>query len=138
MKDLIVVAYDNPGSAQATLDGLRALNDDWVVEINDAVAVIRDYDGNLNVQDSYQITSGEGAGLGVILGGLLGGLVLAPFTGGLSAAAAAGAVAAGAVGGATLGGITGATGAELNKEDLGLPEDFVDDVSAALKPGDSA
>jgi uncharacterized membrane protein len=138
MKDLIVVAYDNPSSARATLDGLRSLNEDWLIEINDAVAVYRDYEGQLNIQDSYQMTPGEGASWGVLLGGLLGGLLAAPFTGGLSAAAATGAVAAGAVGGASVGALTGAVGADLTKEDLGLPQDFVDQVGAALKPGDSA
>ena len=138
MKDLIVVAYGNSFSAQATLDGLRSLENDWLVEINDAVAVTRGYDGKLTVQDSYQMTSKQGAGWGVLLGTLLGGLIAAPFTAGASAAVAAGAVAAGVVGGATLGGVVGAADAETTKEDLGLPEDFVDEVSAALTPGDSA
>ena len=69
---------------------------------------------------------------------MVGSLLLVPFTGGLSAAAAASAVAAGAVGGATMGGVTGAIGAEATKEDLGLPEDFVNTMSASLKPNGSA
>jgi uncharacterized membrane protein len=73
----------------------------------------------------------------VLLGTILGGLVLAPFTGGLSTAAA-GTVAAGAVGGAALGGIAGAQAASKQKHDFGLPEEFVLEVSETVKPGKSA
>ena len=138
MKDLMVVVYDNPDSALDALDKLRGLNSAWLVGIYDAVAVVRGYDGQLHMQDSYQMTPEEGAGWGVFWGGLLGGLALAPFTGGLSAAVGVATVAAGAVGGATLGGATGAMGAGVHKEDTGLPPYFVDDVSLALKPGASA
>jgi len=138
MDDLIVVAYKNEYSAQETLNGLRDLNGDWLVDIQDAVAVVRDEDGKLNVQDSYQMTSKEGAGWGVVFGTILGGLVLAPFTGGMSAAVAAGTVAAGAVGGAALGGVTGAAMASDDKDNFGLSEDFVSEVSDTIKPGHSA
>jgi len=120
MDDLIVVAYKNEYSAQETLNGLRDLNGDWLVDIQDAVAVVKDEDCKLNVQDSYQMTSKEGAGWGVVFGTILGGLVLAPFTGGMSAAVAAGTVAAGAVGGAALGGVTGAAMASDDKDNFGL------------------
>jgi uncharacterized membrane protein len=64
--------------------------------------------------------------------------VLAPFTGGLSTAAIAGAIGAGAIGGATLGGLAGAALAHKYKEDFGLPEDFVSEVSTQIRPGGSA
>src|SRR5437763_514088 len=103
MEDLIVVAYENEYGAQENMNRLRDLNDDWVVDIQDAVAVARDADGKLHIQDSYKTTTQAGAGWGVLLGTILGGLALAPFTGGLSTAAAASTVAASAVGGAALG-----------------------------------
>ena len=99
-----------------------------MVDIHDAVAVARDADGKLHIQDSYKPTTGEGAGWGVLLGTILGGLALAPFTAGLSAGVAAGAVAVGAASGAALGGLTGAAVADADKE-VGLSEDFVDEVS---------
>jgi len=117
---------------------LRTLDYDWVVEIHDAVAVARDADGKLQIQDSYKPTAGEGAGWGVLLGTILGGLALAPFTGGLSAAAAAGAVGAGAVGGATLGGLTGAVIAADDKDTSGVSEEFVAQVTDTIKRGQSA
>ena len=138
MEDLIVVTYDNEYKAQDTINTLRSLNDNWIVDLHDAVAVTRDVNGKLNVQDSYQMTSKEGAGWGILWGTLIGGLVFAPFTGGLSAAVAAGTVAAGAVSGAALGGLTGAATASLDKDDFGLSEDFIYQVSQSIKPGNSA
>ena len=91
MEDLIVVTYRNQYSAVDNIRTLRKLDDDWVVDIHDAVAVARDSYGKLYIQDSYKATSQSGARWGVLLGMLLGGLALAPFTGGLSTTAAAGA-----------------------------------------------
>src|SRR5688500_13391471 len=102
MEDLIVVTYRNQYSAVDNIRTLRKLDDDWVVDIHDAVAVARDSYGKLYIQDSYKATSQSGARWGVLLGMLLGGLALAPFTGGLSTTAAAGAIGAGAVGGAAV------------------------------------
>jgi len=138
MEDLIVVTYKNEYAAQENMQKLRNLDEDWVVDIHDAVAVARDADGKLHIQDSYKPTTGEGAGWGVLLGTVLGGLALAPFTGGLSTAAAAGAVAAGAAGGATLGGLTGGAVADTDKADYGLSDDFVSEVSDTIKRGQSA
>jgi uncharacterized membrane protein len=138
VEDLIVVVYDNENSAQDTINTLRSLNDNWIVDLHDAVAVSRGVNGKLNVQDSYQMTSKEGAGWGILWGTIIGGLVFAPFTGGLSAATAAGVVAAGAVSGAVLGGATGAATASLDKDDFGLSEDFVNQVSESIQPGNSA
>jgi uncharacterized membrane protein len=138
MEGLLVVAYDNEYSAVENMGTLRRLDYDWVVDIHDAVAVTRDADGKLHIQDSYKPTAGEGAGWGVLLGSVLGGLALAPFTGGLSAAAAAGAVGAGAVSGATIGGLTGAAVAADDKDIDGVSEVFVDQVTDTIKRGQSA
>src|SRR5437879_11952459 len=81
LEDLIVVTYDNEYMAQETINTLRSLNDNWMVNLYDAVAVTRDVNGKLTVQDSYQLTSKEGAGWGILWGTLIGGLVFAPFTG---------------------------------------------------------
>lgn len=138
METMIVVKYENEYSAVDNMQTLRQLKDDWVVDIHDAAAVARDADGKLHIQDSYKPTTGAGAGWGVLLGSILGGLALAPFTGGLSAAVAASAVAAGAASGAALGGLTGAAVADVDKADSGLSEDFVDEVSSSIKRGQSA
>src|SRR5690242_10725893 len=111
MEDLIVVAYDDEYSAQKTMNVLRSLNDNWMVNLHDVAVVVRDVNGKLNVQDSYQMTREEGAGWGVVAGTLIGAIALAPFTGGLSAGAAAATVIGGAIAGGALGGVTGGAGA---------------------------
>ena len=105
MAELIVVGFKKDMyRGSEVLNELLSLNDDWVVDLHDAVAVYRDYKGKLRVDQSYQMTTGEGAAWGGFWGLLIGATLAIPFTAGASAAAAAGAVAAGALGGTALGG----------------------------------
>jgi uncharacterized membrane protein len=137
--ELIVVGFKKDMyRASEVLNQLLALNDDWVVDLHDAVAVYRDYNGKLRVDQSYQMTTGQGAAWGGLWGLLIGATLAIPFTGGASAAAAAGAIAAGAAGGTALGAGLGAVDAESWKDEFGIPEDFVQEVSVLIQPGDSA
>jgi len=139
MAKLIVVGFKNDMyRASQVLNQLQSMNDDWVVDLHDAVAVYRDYNGKLRVDQSYQMTTGEGAAWGGFMGSLIG-LTLAaiPFTGGASAAAA-GTLAAGAAAGAAVGAGAGAIDASWWKDEFGIPEDFVKQVGAMIQPGDSA
>jgi uncharacterized membrane protein len=139
MAELIVVGFKNQMyRASEVLNELLSMNDDWVVDLHDAVAVYRDYNGKLRVDQSYQMTTGQGAALGGLWGLLIGATLAIPFTGGASAAAAAGAIAAGAAGGTALGAGLGAVDAESWKDEFGIPEDFVQQVSVLIQPGDSA
>ena len=139
MAELIVVGFKNQMyRASEVLNELLAMDDDWVVDLHDAVAVYRDLNGKLRVDQSYQLTSGQGAALGGMWGMLIGATLAIPFTGGASAAAAAGAIAAGAAGGTALGAGLGAMDAESWKDEFGIPEDFVQQVSVLVQPGDSA
>ena len=139
MAELIVVGFKNQMyRASEVLNELLAMNDDWVLDLHDAVAVYRDFNGKLRVDQSYQMTTGQGAALGGLWGLLIGATLAIPFTGGASAAAAAGAIAAGAAGGTALGAGLGAMDAESWKDEFGIPEDFVQQVSVLIQPGDSA
>jgi uncharacterized membrane protein len=139
MAELIVVGFKNQMyRASEVLNELLTMNDDWVVDLHDAVAVYRDYNGKLRVDQSYQMTTGQGAAWGGLWGLLIGATLAIPFTGGASAAAAAGAIAAGAAGGTALGAGLGAVDAESWKDEFGIPEDFVQQVSVLIQPGDSA
>jgi uncharacterized membrane protein len=122
--------------ASETLNMLKDMDRSWVLDLKDAVAVYRDYDGELRVDQSYEMTSGEGAGWGGLFGGIVGALLAAPFTAGASAAGAV--IAAGSLAGVALGGTLGAIDAESWKEDFGISEDFVQGVSTMLQPRDSA
>jgi uncharacterized membrane protein len=139
MTELIVVGFKKDMyRASEALNMLQAMNNSWMVDLSDAVAVYRDFGGKLRVDQSYQMTTGEGAGWGGLFGGLVGALLVAPFTGGASAVAAAGALAAGSLSGVALGATLGAIDAQDWKETFGISEDFVQRAGTMVQPGDSA
>ena len=136
MAELIVVGFKKDMyRASEVLNTLQDMNNSWVVDLNDAVAVYRDYNGKLRVDQSYQLTTGEGAAYGGLLGGLLGAILAAPFTGGASIAAT---LAAGSISGVALGAAAGAIDAESWKDDYGISEDFVQRVGTMVQAGVSA
>jgi len=138
MAELIVVGFKKDMyRASEALNMISEMNSDWIVDLRDAVAAYRDYSGKLRVDQSYQMTTGQGAGWGGLFGGLIGALLAAPFTGGASAVAGA-AIAAGSLSGVALGATLGAIDAESWKDAYGISEDFVKQVSSTLQPGDSA
>src|SRR5262249_10587351 len=137
--ELIVVGFKKDMyRASEVLNTLQDMNNSWVIDLHDAVAAYRDYNGKLRVDQSFQMTTGEGAAWGGVVGALLGAALAIPFTGGASAAAAGAAVAAGSLSGGALGATAGAIDAETWKEDYGISEDFVDRVGSMIQPGDSA
>jgi uncharacterized membrane protein len=136
MAELIVVGFKKDlYRASEVLNTLQDMNNSWVVDLHDAVAVYRDYSGKLRVDQSYQMTSGEGAAWGGLFGGLIGALIAAPFTGGASFAAV---LAASSISGVALGAAAGAVDADSWKQDYGISEDFVQRVGTLVQPGDSA
>ena len=137
--ELIVVGFKKDMyRASEVLNDLLRLNYDWVVDLHDAVAVYRDYGGKLRVDQSYQMTTGEGAGWGALWGLMIGSILAIPFTAGASAAAAGAAVATGAISGTAIGAGLGAVDASSWKDSFGIPDDFVQQVGALVQPGDSA
>jgi len=139
MPELIVVGFKKDMyRASNVLNQLQRMNEDWALDLHDAVAVYRDYNGKLRVDSSLQMTTREGAGWGGLWGSLIGATLAIPFTGGASAAVAAGAVAAGALGGGALGASAGALDASWWKDEFGIPDEFVEEVGAMVQPGDSA
>jgi len=136
MAELIVVGFKkDEHRASEVLNTLQEMNDSWVVDLHDAVAVYRNDKGKLRVDQSFQMTTGEGAAWGGLFGGLMGALLAAPFTGGTSVAAV---LAAGSLSGVALGASFGAIDAESWKEDYGISDDFVQRIGSMVQPGDSA
>ena len=136
MEELIVVGFKKDMyRASEVLNTLQDMNNSWVVDLHDAVAAYRDYNGKLRVDQSYQMTTGEGAAWGGLFGGLIGALLAAPFTGGASVAAV---LTAGSLTGVALGATAGAIDADSWKEDFGISDDFVDKVGKLINPGESA
>ena len=138
MPQLIVVGFKKDMyRASEVLNRLSAM-DKYSLDLRDAVAVYRDYEGKLRVDQSYRLTTGEGAGLGAWWGALIGATLAVPFTAGASAAVLAGTVAAGAVGGGLLGATGGAVDASWWKDEFGIPEDFAKGIGGMVQAGDSA
>ncbi len=142
MATLIVVGFKKDKfRASEVLNELVEKDYAWTIDLDDAVAAYRDYNGKMRIDASYQMTTGEGAALGGLFGSLVGltlGAIAAPVTAGGSAATAAGVVAAGTLGGGALGAAGGALDAKWWKDDFGIPDGFVKDVGALVQPGDSA
>ncbi len=118
MSTLIVVGFKKDlYRASEVLNELVEMDYAWTIDLNDAVAAYRDYNGKLRIDASYQMTTGEGAELGGFFGSLIGltlGAIDAPDSAG------------------------GSLDAKWWKDDFGIPDDFVKDVGALAQPGDSA
>jgi uncharacterized membrane protein len=137
-QNLIVVGFAGTRRATEVLTELQKLNDNWVIDLQDAVAAYRTDDGQLRIDQSVAPTRGQGADMGVLMGGMLGALLAAPFTGGLSAAAAGTAIGATAASGGLVGAAAGAEDATDWKNTYGISDDFVGQVGGLIEPGHSA
>jgi len=138
MRDLIVVGFQGTHRASEVLGQLQDLQEDWVLELDDAVAAYRTDDGRLRIDQSVNPTTKEGGAMGGVIGALLGGLLAAPFTGGASAAVAATAIGASAAGAGVVGAAAGADDASSFKDTYGISDDFVREVGGLIQPGNSA
>ena len=136
--NLMVVGFHGKHRASEVLGQLEQLTYDWSLQLKDGVAAYRTDDGRLRIDQSIQPTTKEGAGYGVFIGSMIGALLAAPFTGGLSAAAAATALGAGAATAGSIGGAIGYEDADTFKREYGISDDFVKEVGGMIKPGDSA
>jgi len=138
MRNLIVVGFQGKHRASEVLGQLQDLQEDWVLELDDAVAAYRTDDGRLRIDQSVNPTTKEGGAMGGVIGALLGALLAAPFTAGASAAVAASAIGASAAGAGVLGAAAGADDAANFKEMYGVSDDFVKEVGGLIQPGNSA
>ena len=138
MRDLIVVGFQGTHRASEVLSQLQDLQENWVLELDDAVAAYRTDDGRLRIDQSVNPTTKEGGAMGGVVGAMLGALLAAPFTGGASAAVAATAMGASAAGAGMLGAAAGADDAANFKDTYGVSEDFVKQVGGLIQPGNSA
>jgi len=138
MRNLIVVGFQGKHRASEVLGQLQDLQENWVLELDDAVAAYRTDDGRLRIDQSVNPTTKEGGAMGGVIGAMLGALLAAPFTGGASAAVAATAIGASAAGAGALGAAAGADDAANFKEMYGVSDDFVKQVGGLIQPGNSA
>jgi len=138
MSDLIVVGFHGKHRAAEVLDQLQQLDDEWTINLEDAVAAYRRDNGKLRVDQSLTLTGRQGGTLGATLGILVGGLLAAPFTAGASAGIAAAAIGSSALAVGSVGAAAGYDDSTEWKNRYGISDDFVRQVGGMLQPGDSA
>lgn len=119
MSELIAIAYPDKATVERARENLRKGVADGVVEVEDAVVMIRDEDGKVEVRQGSTGVGGAAVS-GAISGGLIGYLLMAPLFG-----IAAGALAGGAIWKSMFG-------------DAGVAEDFVKELSENLDLGGAA
>ncbi len=125
MSELVVIGFDDPHEADRVLSELQRLQKEYLVDLEDAVVVIRDTKGKLRMKQSVDLV-GPAAASGALWGALWGSLVGLLFLNPLIGLAA----------GAALGAGSGALAARL--ADYGIDDDFIRSVGQALQPNTSA
>lgn len=117
MSELIVIGYDNPFQAEEVRIKLLKLQQDYLIDLEDAVVATKGADGKVKLNQVYKLTQ-AGAVAGGFWGALVGMLFLNPLFG----------AAVGAGAGAISGALT----------DVGINDDFMTHLAETFKPGTSA
>ena len=115
MSELIAIAYPDHETVERARENLRQGTQEGLIEVEDAVVMLRDEVGALDVRQGSTGVGGATLG-GAVSGGLIGWLLMAPLFG-----MAAGALAGGAAWKSLFG-------------DAGVDEDFVKELSQSLEP----
>jgi uncharacterized membrane protein len=117
MSDLVAIAYPDLATAERVRGRLGEAMKSKIIELDDAVIVMRDRDGKVKLHQAVS-TVGAGAASGAVWGGLIGLLFLAPLLG----------MAVGAATGAASGALA----------DYGVDDSFMKELGAKLEPGSAA
>lgn len=117
MSTLAVIGYDNEFKAEEVRLTLRKLQKEYLIDLEDAVVAVKDAQGNVKLHQAVNLTAAGAVG-GGFWGSLIGLIFLNPLLG----------AAIGAVAGATSGALT----------DVGINDNFMKDLAAAMTPGSSA
>lgn len=116
MSDLIVIAFDDEASAFDVRAELVRMQQDYLLQLEDAVVVTRK-DGEVQLHQPVNMTAIGAAG-GTMWGALIGLIFLNPLAG------------------AAIGGLGGALAGRFS--DIGINDDFIREVAQAVPPGGSA
>jgi uncharacterized membrane protein len=117
MSNLVAVAYPDAATAEEVRTALAGMMKEHLIELEDAVVVVRQDDGKVKLNQAVS-TAGAGAAGGALWGGIIGLLFLSPLLG-----AAIGAAAGGASGALT---------------DVGVDDKFMKELGTKLTPGSAA
>jgi uncharacterized membrane protein len=114
MADLVFIAFPTEAKAEEVRQRVLALQKDYLIELGDAVVVVRDPNGHIKLNQLINTTA-AGAVSGAMWGTLIGMIFLNPLLG----------TAIGAASGALSGKLT----------DFGIQDAFMKDAASALQPG---
>jgi uncharacterized membrane protein len=118
VSDLVAIAYQNEHEASKMMEALKQLNDRGAVDLESAVAIRKDGERRLAVENAFGDSTGKGAAGGLVVGAVLGLLLTAPVAGALFG------LASGALAG--------------RHNDIRQIDDFQIEVGERLVPGSSA
>jgi uncharacterized membrane protein len=125
MAELVVIGFDNPQEADQVLTELRRIEQEYLIDLEDAVVAIRQANGKVQLKQSIDLVgtgAATGALSGALWGTLLGLLFLNPLAG----------FAVGGLAGAGAGALSGTA------MDYGINDDFIRSLATTLQPGTSA
>ena len=117
MSTFVVIDYESEEKAEEVRLALLKMQKEYLVDVADAVVVVRDEKGKVRLRQMYNLTA-AGAVSGGFWGALIGLIFLNPLFG-MAIGAAAGAV-------------SGAL------RDVGIDDNFMKELGATLKPGTAA
>ena len=117
MADLVVIEYDDEFKAHEVRLTLLKLQQEYLIDMEDAVVAVKDANGKVKLHQAVNLTA-IGAARGGMWGALIGLLFMNPLLG--------------AAVGAAAGGVSGAL------TDIGVNNDFMKKLSEGFNPGTSA
>jgi uncharacterized membrane protein len=117
MSTLVVVGYNDLHKAEEVRLKLRKLQQDYLIDLEDAVVAVKDAKGKIKLHQAINLTA-AGAVSGGFWGTLIGMIFLNPLLG----------LAVGASAGAASGALS----------DVGINDQFMKDLAATMTPGSSA
>ena len=125
MSNLVVFDFDGIHTADEVLNKLRALQKEYLIDLEDSCVVERDKAGKVHIKQAVNLTAvgaAAGGSRGALLGALVGILFLNPLAG----------MALGAIAGAGAGALSGSL------TDYGIRDDFIKKLSQTIPAGSSA
>ncbi|MFN8830492.1 MAG: DUF1269 domain-containing protein [Labrys sp. (in: a-proteobacteria)] len=114
MSDLVFIAFESEAKAEDVRNRVLALQKEYLIELGDAVVVVKDQEGRIKLNQMINMTA-AGAASGALWGTLVGFIFMAPLLG------------------TAIGAASGALGGHFT--DVGINDKFMKDAAEALRPG---
>lgn len=125
MSDLVVIGFESPHQADEVLVRLRKLKREYLIDLEDAVIVVRDEKGEVHLKQTINLTA-LGASSGLLSGSLWGAVVGLIFLNPIAGFLLGGVIGAG----------TGAVSGSLS--DYGINDDFIRSLGETIPANSSA